>query len=142
MAPMFTVVLRAAFGLLVAMFLAFFGFFVGWFSAPPGPVVPPPLLIAGTGLGAAIGGMIGWFKPESPRSVNWINMGLVLFGGLAGAWAGWQLGPIMYPEGVYRPGGSIYNAPPFYVSITGASIGANLLGLFFYTFRLWRYREL
>ena len=141
MGPVIAVSLRAAFGLLVAMLLAFVGFFAGWFSSPPGPNLPAPMLIGGAGLGAAVGGLIGWFKPESSGWVKWINLGLVLFGGLAGAWAGWQLGPIIYPEGLYRPGGSIYNAPPFYVSIMGASIGANLLALFLYTFRLWRFRE-
>ena len=78
-----------------------------------------------TGLGAAAGGFMAWFKPESPRYVFWVHLGLVLTGGLAGACVGWQLGPIIYPEGLYRPGGSIYNAPPFYVAIVSASIGAS-----------------
>lgn len=141
MAPVIAVALRAAFGLLVAGGLSFVGFFAGWFSSPPGPNLPASMLIVGSGLGAAIGGLIGWFKPESSRSVKWINLGLVLIGGLAGAWAGWQLGPIIYPEGLYRPGGSIYNAPPFYVSIMGASVGTNVLAMMFYSFRLWRFRE-
>ena len=141
MSPILAVILRAAFGLLVAMFLAFLGFFAGWFSSPPGPDLPAVMLVSGAGLGAAVGGLIGWFKPETPRHVNWINLGLVVIGGLAGAWVGWELGPVIYPEGLYRPGGSIYNAPPFYVAIVGASIGANSLALLFYSFRLWRYRE-
>ena len=141
MVPVIAISLRTAFGLLVAMFLSFLGFFAGWFSAPPGPVVPPPMLIGGAGLGAAVGALIGWFKPETPRPINWINLALVLVGGLMGAWTGWELGPIIYPEGIYRPGGSIYNAPPFYVAIAGASIGANSLALLFYSFRLWRYKE-
>ncbi len=99
------------------------------------------MLIVGAGLGAAVGGLMAWFKPESPRSVNWVNLGLVLVGGLAGAWAGWELGPVFYPEGLNRPGGTIYSAPPFYVSMVGASIGANAFALAFYSFRLWRYRE-
>ena len=141
MGPVIAVSLRTAFGLLVAMFLAFLGFFAGWFSSPPGPDLPASMLISGAGLGAAVGGLIGWFKPESSRSVKWINLILVLIGGLAGAWVGWQLGPIIYPEGLYRPGGSIYNAPPFYVSILSASVGANVLAMMFYSFRLWRFRE-
>ncbi len=141
MGPVIAVALRAAFGLLVASFLSVLGFYAGWFSSPPGPDLPSSMLIGGAGLGAAAGGFMAWFKPESPRYVFWVHLGLVLTGGLAGAWVGWQLGPIIYPEGLYRPGGSIYNAPPFYVAILGASIGANLPVLVFYSFRLWRYRE-
>lgn len=141
MGPVIAVSLRCTFGLLVAMFLSVLGFYAGWFMSPPGPTIPAPMLIGGAGLGAAVGGLIGWFKPESPRSVNRINLGLVFIGGLVGAWIGWQLGPIIYPEGLYRPGGSIYNAPPFYVAIVGASIGANSLAALFYSFRLWRFRE-
>lgn len=141
MGPVITVVLRAAFGLVVATGLAFAGFFAGWFSAPSGSNLPASYLIVGAGLGAASGGLIGWFKPESPRFVKWSTLGLVLIGGLAGAWIGWQLGPIIYPEGLYRPGGSIYNAPPYYVALLGAGIGANVLAMMFYSFRLWRYRE-
>ena len=141
MGPLIVVSLRAAFGLMVGTGFALAGFFSGWFSAPPGPNLPASYLIIGAGLGAALGGLIGWFKPESSRSVRLINLGLVVTGGLAGAWAGWELGPVFYPEGLNRPGGSIYAAPPFYVAIVSASIGANSLALLFYTFRLWRYRE-
>jgi len=141
MGPVIAVGLRAAFGLLVAMFLSVLGFYAGWFSSPPGPNLPASMLIIGAGLGAAIGGFMAWIKPESPRYVGWVHLVLVLTGGLAGAWVGWKLGPIIYPEGLWRPGGSIYNAPPFYVAIVGASIGANLLAFVFYSFRLWRYRE-
>ena len=141
MGPVIAVGMRTAFGLMVATGLAFVGFFVGWVSSPPGPTLPVSMLIGGAGLGAAVGGLIGWHKPESPRSVRWINLLLVLTGGLAGAWVGWELGPIFYPEGVSRPGGSINNAPPFYVALLSAGIGANVLAMMFYSFRLWRYRE-
>jgi len=74
MGPVITVVLRAAFGLVVATGLAFVGFFAGWFSAPSGSNLPASYLIVGAGLGAAIGGLIGWFKPESPRFVKWSTL--------------------------------------------------------------------
>jgi len=141
MGPLVAVGLRAAFGMMVSLGLSFVGFFAGWFSAPPGPNLPASFLIVGAGLGAAVGALIGWFKPESSRPVKWTNLGLVFAGGLAGAWIGWELGPVIYPEGLYRPGGSIYNAPPFYVAFLGASVGANSLAGLFYTFRLWRFRE-
>ncbi|MCH8831642.1 MAG: hypothetical protein IID00_02705 [Chloroflexi bacterium] len=141
MGPVIAVLLRAAFGVMVGTGFAFVGFFAGWFLSPPGPNLPASFLIVGAGLGAAVGGLIGWFKPETPRHVNWINLGLVLIGGLAGALAGWEFGPVIYPEGLYRPGGSIYNAPPFYVAIVSAGVGANVLAMMFYTFRLWRFRE-
>ena len=141
MAPIIVIGLRVAFGLLVATGLSFVGFFAGWFSSPPGPNLPASMLIGGAGLGAAVGGLMAWFKPESPRPVNWITLGLVLIGGLTGAWTGWQLGPIFYPEGLVRPGGTIYSAPPYFISMVSAGIGANVLALVFYSFRLWRFRE-
>ncbi len=134
------IAIRAAFGLLLAMFLSVGGFYAGWFSSPPGPTLPISFLIWGSGLGAAAGGFIGWFKPEVARIVIAIHLGLALTGGLAGAWAGWELGPELYPEGLYRPGGTT-SAPPFVVAIVSASIGANVLAFVFYSFRLWRYRE-
>jgi hypothetical protein len=140
--PLVTVILRLSFGLMVATGLAFVGFFAGWFAAPPGPVLPASILMTGSGLGAAVGGLMGWYKPESPRSVKWITVVLVLTGGLAGAWLGWELGSVFYPEGVDRPGGTIYNAPPFFVALIGAGIGANVFAMMFYSFRLWRYREI
>ena len=135
------IVIRAVFGLLLGMFLSVAGFYAGWFSSPPGPTLPVSLLIGGSGLGAAAGGFIGWFKPEVARTVIAIHLGLALMGGLAGAWVGWELGPVLYPEGLYRPGGT-FRAPPFVVAVVAASGGANLLTSGFYLLRMWRHREI
>lgn len=134
------IAIRAAFGLLLAMFLAVGGFYAGWFSSPPGATLPISYLIWGSGLGAAAGGFIGWFKPEVPRTVNAVHLALALIGGLAGAWVGWELGPLLYPEGLYRPGGTS-RAPPFVVAVVAAGIGANLPTSAFYLLRMWRHRE-
>ncbi len=134
------IAIRAAFGLFLAMFLSVGGFYAGWVSSPPGPTLPISFLIWGSGLGAAAGGFIGWFKPEAPRTVNAIHLALALIGGLAGAWVGWQLGPLLYPEGLYRPGGTS-RAPPFVVAVLSAGGGANLLTSAFYLLRMWRHRE-
>ena len=141
MEPVIAIGLRTVFGLLVGMFLSVLGFYAGWFSSPPGPNLPAFLLIVGAGLGGAAGAFIGWFKPEVPRTVLAFHLALALMGGLAGAWVGWELGPMLYPEGLYRPGGTS-SAPPFVVAIVAASIGANLLTSGFYLLRLWRYREI
>ena len=106
------IVIRAAFGLLLAMFLAVGGFYAGWFSSPPGALLPVTFLIWGSGLGAAVGGFIGWFKPEVPRTVNAVHLALALIGGLAGAWVGWELGLLLYSEGLQRPGDTS-RSPPF-----------------------------
>ena len=134
------IVIRAIFGLFLGMFLSVVGFYAGWFSSPPGPTLPASFLIWGSGLGAAAGGFVGWLKPEVARTVIAIHLGLALTGGLAGAWVGWELGPVLYPEGLYRPGGTS-SAPPFVVAIVAASIGANLLTSGFYLLRMWRYQE-
>ncbi|MBQ10344.1 MAG: hypothetical protein CMJ45_02205 [Planctomyces sp.] len=139
--PFITVLFRAAFGLMVGTFLAFAGFFAGWFSAPPGPAIPEPLLIIGTWLGASLGGFVAWLKPETARNVILVHLVLVLTGGLIGTLLGWELGSIIYPDGIEKPGGTIYTAPPFYVGILGAAVGANSLSMVYYSFRLWRFRE-
>ena len=139
--PVIAVVFRALFGLMVATFLGFAGFFAGWFSAPPGPGIPESMLIIGAWLGASLGGFVSWFKPETARNVTLVHLALVLIGGLIGTLLGWELGAIMYPDGLERPGGTIYTAPPFYVGILGASVGANSLSMVYYIFRLWRFRE-
>lgn len=135
------IALRSVFGLLIGMFLSVAGFYAGWFSSPPGPTLPTFFLIFGSGLGAAAGGFLGWFKPEVTRTVIGIHLVLALMGGLAGAWVGWELGPLLYPEGLYRPGGTS-SAPPFVVAVVAASIGGNLLPSGFYLLRMWRHREI
>jgi len=135
------IALRSVFGLLIGIFLSVAGFYAGWFSSPPGPTLPIFFLLFGSGLGAAAGGFIGWFKPEAARTVIGIHLALALMGGLAGAWVGWELGPVLYPEGLYRPGGTT-SAPPFVVAVVAASIGGNLLTSGFYLLRMWRHREI
>ena len=135
------IAIRTVFGLLLGMFLSVAGFYAGWFSSPPGPTLPASFLILGSGLGAAAGGFIGWLKPEAARTVIVVHLGLALMGGLAGAWVGWELGPLLYPEGLYRPGDTS-RAPPFMVAVVVASIGGNLLTSGFYLLRMWRHREI
>ncbi len=135
------IVVRAVFGILLGLLLSVAGFYAGWFSSPPGPTLPIFFLIWGSGLGAAAGGFLGWFKPEATRNVIGIHLALALMGGLAGAWVGWELGPVLYPEGLYRPGGTT-RAPPFVVAVVAASVGANLPTSGFYLLRMWRHREI
>ena len=133
--------IRSLFGIFMGLFLGVAGFYVGWFVTPPGPTIPSSLVITLTGAGAAAGVFIAWFKPEVPSWVNGVNAGLVLAGGLAGAWAGWSLGQVIYPEGVYNPASPV-NTPPFIVPAVVACGGANLLASGFYIFRLWHNREM
>ena len=37
-------------------------------------------------------------SPRSPRTANAVHLALVLIGGLAGAWVGWELGLLLYSE--------------------------------------------
>ncbi len=135
------IVVRAVFGILLGLLLSVAGFFAGWFSSPPSATLPILFLVCGSGLGAAAGGFIGWLKPEAARTVIGIHLGLALMGGLAGAWVGWELGPVLYPEGLYRPGGT-FRAPPFVVAVVAAAVGANLPTSGFYLLRMWRHREI
>ena len=135
------IVIRAIFGLVLGLFLAVAGLFLGWLTAPPGPTLPTSLLLLLSGVGAAAGGFVGWFKPEVPLTVIAILLMLVLVGGIAGSWGGWNYGQVLYPEGVYNPGAS-FRTPPFVVALVMASVGANVLASGFYIFRMWRHREI
>lgn len=131
---------RAVFGLVLGLFLAVAGWFLGWMIAPPGPQIPMSLLVFFSGIGAGIGGFVGWLKPEVRPRVIAIHLTLALVGGVAGAWAGWFVGPLVYPEGVRTPTAPS-GVPPFIVAVLGAGLGANVLSLTSYVFRLRRYHE-
>ena len=132
---------RVAFGILLALFLGVFGLYFGWFITPPGPTLPSALLVTFAGIGAGMGGFVSYFKPDVQRSVHGTNLVVALAGGLIGAWVGWSLGHVMYPEGVYNPAAPI-RTPPFIVAVIGASAGANILSWGLYTYRLVRFREI
>ena len=134
------IIIRVLFGLFLGLFLAAGGLFFGWFVSPPGATLSTNLLLNFAGLGAGCGAIIGWYKPEVPRAVTAIHLALGMIGGLAGAWAGWELGQVIYPEGVYNPAAPV-RTPPFMVAVLGANVLANLLVSGFYVLRAWRYRE-
>jgi len=134
------IVIRALFGLFLGLFLSAGGLFFGWFVSPPGATLSTNLLLTFAGLGAGCGAIIGWYKPDVSRGVTSVHLALGLIGGLAGAWAGWQLGQLIYPEGVYNPAAPV-RTPPFAVAVLGANILANLVVSGFYILRAWRNRE-
>ena len=134
------IIVRVLFGLFLGLFLSAGGIFFGWFVSPPGATLSTNLLLTFAGLGAGLGAIIGWYKPDVSRGVTAIHLALGLFGGLAGAWAGWQLGQVIYPEGVYNPAAPV-RTPPFMVSVLVANILANVVVSGFYVLRAWRYRE-
>lgn len=135
------IVIRCSFGLLLGLFLGVAGFYVGWFVSPPGRSLPTGLLLNFGGFGAAAGAFIGWFKPDVPPTVNAIHLMFVLAGGVAGVWIGWAMGHAIYPEGMYNPASPV-RTPPFVVAALMAVGVSNLSGLGFYSYRMWRYREL
>ena len=133
---------RVSFGILLALFLAALGLVFGWFVTPPTwPTLPTGLLLTCCGVGAGLGGFISFFKPEAAYGVHAMNLSIALAGGLVGAWAGWGVGGVLYPEGVYNPAAPI-RTPPFMVSVIAASAGSNAASWALYAYRLLRYREI
>ena len=132
---------RVSFGVLLALFLGVVGLYFGWFITPPGPTLPSALLVSFAGVGAGVGGFVSYFKPEVHANVHWTNLIFALIGGMVGAWVGWSLGHVIYPEGVYNPAAPI-RTPPFIAAVVGASAGANILSWCLYTYRLVRFREI
>ena len=135
-----TVGVRLIFGVVLGMFLSLGGFFAAWLIAPQGQTLPLGFLLVGSGVGAGIGGFLGWLKPEVSKPVLAIHIVLVLAGGVAGSWCGWVLSQMLFPEGMYNPGAS-FRTPPFIGAIVIAALGTNLFAGIFYIFRAWRFRE-
>jgi hypothetical protein len=137
----FMVSVRAVFGLVLGLFLAVVGWFFGWLVTPPGAQIPISLLVLLSGIGAGIGGFVGWLKPEVHRRVIATHLVLALVGGVAAAWGGFILGQMSFPEGFHNPL-TPYKTPAYIVVIVVSSVGANLPSSGFYIFRLCRRREM
>jgi hypothetical protein len=135
-----TVILaRLVFGLLAACFLGFIGFFVGWAISPGGAAISTPVLISTIGVVAGLGGFGGWLKPDAARLVIFLSLCVALMGGVAGSWLSFFYGEMFQPERSFE--WTSPQAPRMVVTIVGAGVGANILPLLFYLYRLWRYRE-
>lgn len=137
--PLAIIFLRIIFGLIAAWLLGFGGFLVGWFLSPGGAAISTPILLCAIGLLAGLGGFVGWLNPDVARPVIFLGLGVALLGGLAGAWLSFLYGEI------FQPGRSFEwtspQAPRLVVTIVGSGLGANILPILFYVYRLWRYRE-
>jgi hypothetical protein len=137
--PLTVIILRMVFGLIAACLLGLVGFLVGWFVSPGGAAISTPILLGAIGVLAGLGGFVAWLNPDVARPVLFLALGIALLGGLAGAWLGFFYGEL------FQPGRSFEwtspQAPRLVVTIVGAGVGANILPILFYVYRLWRYRE-
>lgn len=137
--PLVVIILRMVFGLIAACVLGLVGFLVGWFVSPGGADISIPILLCGIGLMAGLGGFVAWLNPDVARPVILLGLGGALLSGLAGAWLSFYYGGIFQPEKSFE--WTSPQAPRLVVTVVGAGIGANILPILFYVYRLWRYRE-
>ena len=116
--------LRLLMGVFLASLLGMIGYFVGWFIAPPRPGMEAlvQILAFTTGMGAGLGGALGWLKADDTLRSFLFRTVLAIVGGLAGAWAGLWYGIAVYEDGVM---------PPSAVTsmVMGAVVAANALPL-------------
>ena len=133
------IILRTIFGLIAACLLGLVGFLVGWFLSPGGAAISTPILLGAIGVLAGLGGFVAWLNPDVARPVILLNLGGALLSGLAGAWLSFYYGGIFQPEKSFE--WTSPQAPRLVVTVVGAGIGANILPILLYVYRLWRYRE-
>ena len=133
------IILRTIFGLIAACLLGLVGFLVGWFLSPGGAAISTPILLGAIGVLAGLGGFVGWLNADAARPVIFLGLVVALLGGLAGAWLSFLYGEM------FQPGRSFEwtspQAPRLVVTVVGAGIGANILPILLYVYRLWRHRE-
>ena len=130
-------VVRIVCGLSLAAALGVAGYFIGGMLWPPssGLSFLLVLLVSGAGIGAGIGGFLGWLRLEGGRSTMFTVLGLALVGGLAGAWGGAMYGRIVYEQ-------ALYSKAAQESTILGAAVAANTLPLIASIYWAWRYRRL
>ena len=117
---------RTVLGLFLASVLGAVGFFAGWmlWSPSTSASLASMFRVCGAGIGASIGGFVGWLRPEDTLVLKAATLGLALLGGMAGAWGGLTYGSEVYEKGVFARGTQIS-------TILGGAIVCNIVpGLF------------
>ena len=125
-------VVRLFLGAFLAFFLAAIAFAVTrMFIVIPTPTAA--LIIIG--VGAGLGGAIGWINPDSPKWQILLILIVGVLGALGGGWGGMSYGGTVYVMGG-MPG-----IPEFSGIVRGAAIGGNIPPLVIGLVRVLRHKE-
>jgi len=129
--------IRTVFGFSVAAVLGSVGFFAGSMLSSPSFAASfaAALRICGTGIGAGLGGFVGWLRPEDTRPLKVVSFGLSLLGGLAGAWGGYLYGVAAYE-------GDLFARATHFSAVAGSAVACNAISLLINIYRISRHRRL
>lgn len=133
--------LRAFVAFMLAAILGMLGLVVSWMAWPPDSGAGSLLAfrLVGIGVGAGMGGLGGWLKPDWPMPLVLLTLVLAVAGGMVGTFLGMEYGSAASAQ-VPHP----YQAAQSSTlsTVVGAALGAMLLPSLLHTYLAWRRREL
>ncbi|MCH8868757.1 MAG: hypothetical protein IIC85_03535 [Chloroflexi bacterium] len=122
-------VVRFGLGISLAFFLAAIVFVITRLLVVH---VTPTTTLFSIGLGAGLGGALGWINPDSPKLHILFIITLGILGAIGGAWGG-----MLYGSTVYIMGG-MPGIAEFSGLVRGAAIGGNIPPIVVGVIRIWR----
>jgi hypothetical protein len=128
---------RTIFGMSLASLLGAVGFLAVLFVWSPSwePSYLAILQVSASGLGAGMGGFLGWLRTDEGRATVLVTLALALAGGMAGAWGGLAYARIVYGE---EP----FHDPARLITVLGAAVAANVSALAVNLYWILRGRKL
>ena len=132
--------LRTIVGLAVGALFGGIGFVLGWMVWPPsaGADYLFYLRIFGLGIGAGVGGFLGWLDREGDKLTVFLFLALALSGAIGGAFVG-RLYGLTATEGIQGPVSAVQSGT--LRTVMGAVIGANILPLIASLYRVAQHRD-
>ena len=116
---------RAVVGLFLGMLFGIFGFFTAWIFFPQNHAAQAveiiPFMVTGSGIGAAAGGLVAWFRRDVSRGYAIGTVVMAIVGGVGGSWAGFQYGRWVYDDII------VYSGPTRGAALAAASLSTNVL---------------
>lgn len=122
-------VVRFGLGIFLAFFLAAIVFVITRLLVVH---LTPTTTVFSIGLGAGLGGAIGWINPDSPKLHILFIITLGVLGAIGGAWGG-----MLYGSTVFIMGG-MPGIAEFSGLVRGAAIGGNIPPIVVGVIRIWR----
>ena len=132
--------LRTIVGIAAGSLFGVIGLVLGWMVWPPpaGADYLFYLRIFGLGIGAGIGGFLGWLDLEQDKPTVFLFLVLALLGAVGGAFGG-RLYGLTATEGIQGPISATQSGT--LRTVLGAVIGANILPLIVSLYRVARHRK-
>jgi hypothetical protein len=135
--------LRGGIGFIFGVIFGIAGLAFTFWILPDHYILTKWLLVLATGSASGVAGGLAFLNPESGWRVMATGFALASFGGMAGAWLGYQYGQLVYSDSVWKTllVFRSVRSPAAAPSITFASLFSVGFGGVYYGFRAWRHHE-